>query len=274
MSSRNSFTLNRIKKDIEEISLYPIEGIGISSLEDNSMKYVVNMCLINGVYKGYCIQLFLTFPENYPSSPPKILIYPGQLFDNKYHYHISDDVSKDEYGMNFKKININLLDNDYMSSCIPNYSLRTLLEKIQIFLSDPDFPGIESSEKGKKKLEKNLPDKKQIDLLTGQMESYQRTFLFQGNKKIIHTWKKPYPEIYFKENDNKQNNKIIKIKLSKKEETIKDNLYCFLLRTNYIDDKNISLGFPFIEVIEKKEKEKIKIYPIPELLSEDAFKNR
>lgn len=273
MSSRNSFTLDRIKKDIEEISLSPIEGIGIASLDDNSMKYVVNICLVNGIYKGYCIQLFLTFPENYPLKPPNILIYPGQIFDNKYHYHISEDISKDENGMNFKKININLLDNDYMSAWIPNYSLRTLLEKIQNFLCDPDFPEFESSEKGKKKLEKFLPDKKQIDLLMKQMKSYKRTFLLKGNDKIIHTWENPFPKIYFKENDNKRNNKIINNQLNKEKQIIKDNLYCFLLRKNYLDDKNISLGFPFIEVIEKKEKEKIKIYPIPELLSDEAFKS-
>ena len=274
MSARNSFSLNRIKKDIEEISLSPIEGIGISSLEDSSMKYVVNICLLKGIYKGYCIQLFLTFPDNYPLSPPTILIYPGQLFSSKYHYHISDDISKDENGMNFKKINFNLLDKDFMSSWIPNYSLRTLLEKIQNFLSDPDFPEIESSGKGKKKSEKYLPDKKQIDLLMKQMKSYQRSFLFKGkNEKKVHTWEKPFPEMYFKEKVNKINNKIIDIKLNKEEKLIKDNLYCSLLRKNYIYDNKISLGFPFIGVIEKKEKEKIKIYPIPELLSDEAFKS-
>ena len=272
MSAINSFTLNRIKKDIEEISLSPLEGIGISALEDSLMKFVINICLLKGIYKDYCIQLFLAFPEDYPLNPPNILIYPGQFFDNKYHFHISEDISKDENGMNFKKINFNLLDKDFMSFWIPNYSLRTLLEKIQNFLCDPDFPGNESSEKNKKKSEKYLPDKKQLDLLMKQMKSYQRSFLLKGNK-IIHTWEKPFPEMYFKKKDNKKNDKIIDIKLSKEEKIKKENLYCFLLRKNYIDDKNISLGFPFIGVIEKKEKEKIIIYPIPELLSDEAFKS-
>ena len=50
-------------------------------------------------------------------------------------------------------------------------------------------------------------------------------------KKIekIHTWKNPYPEMFFKKNENKnvnKNNENIKIKI------IKDNLTCFMLKLN------------------------------------------
>ena len=76
MSGRN-LALRRINKDMKEITQNPIEGIGICSLEGDPMKYVVNIMLMNGPYKGYWVQLYLTLPDSYPSKPPKILIYPN-----------------------------------------------------------------------------------------------------------------------------------------------------------------------------------------------------
>ena len=83
-----SLCIQRINKDLKEITNSPLEGIGIASLENDPMKYVVNMKIMSGVYEGYFIQLLLTFPDNYPIMPPKILIYPGQSLDNIYHHHI------------------------------------------------------------------------------------------------------------------------------------------------------------------------------------------
>ena len=83
--------------------------------------------------------------ENYPIKPPKILIYPEQLFDNLYHRHIFNDDHKDENGKCFKKLCIDLLDNDFLSTknentgWNPSYTLSTLLMQIQIFLSNPDL---------------------------------------------------------------------------------------------------------------------------------------
>ena len=93
----------RINKDILEITKSPIEGIGIISLDNNPKEYIVNTRIMSGIYEGYCLQMLLTFPENYPIFPPKILIYPGQRFDNTYHHHIFEDKSIDENGGHFKK---------------------------------------------------------------------------------------------------------------------------------------------------------------------------
>ena len=76
----------RINKDIKEISKFPLEGIGIVSLDNDPMKNVVNIKIMSGIYEGYCLQLLLTFSDNYPINPSKILIYPGQSFDNIYHH--------------------------------------------------------------------------------------------------------------------------------------------------------------------------------------------
>ena len=96
MNSKN-LSIKRISNDIKELYQNPIEGIGITSLNNDINKYIVNIMLLTGPYKYYCLQLLLTFPDNYPISPPKILIYPGQLFDNLYHHHIFiDENNKDE----------------------------------------------------------------------------------------------------------------------------------------------------------------------------------
>ena len=87
MSFRN-ISLSRVTRDLKEISDSPIKGVGIISLDNNPYKYIVNIRIMEGIYEGYCLQLILTIPDDYPISPPKILIYPGQLFDNNYHHHI------------------------------------------------------------------------------------------------------------------------------------------------------------------------------------------
>ena len=125
----------------------PIEGIGIVSLDNGIKKYVVNIMLMSGPYKDYCLQLLLTFPDTYPINPPKILIYPRQIFDNLYHRHIFiDENNKDENEKYFKKLCLDLLDNDFMSTKTentgwnPSYTISSLLMQVQIFLANPDLP--------------------------------------------------------------------------------------------------------------------------------------
>ena len=168
MSIKN-LALRRINKDIKEITQNPIEGIGIASLEGDPMKYVVNIKLMNGPYKDYCVQLYLTFPDSYPSKPPKILIYPDQAIDGQYHHHIFSDYTHDENGHEFKKFCFDLLDNDFMSTkeensgWNPSYTISSLLLQVQNFICDPDMHGY-------------IPDKYKINELMNSMKYYSRTF--------------------------------------------------------------------------------------------------
>jgi len=262
MKSGRALAIKRINKDMKEILKSPIEGIGIISLDNDPMKYIVNLCLMAGIYEGYCIQLLLTFSDNYPTKPPKILIYPNQGIDGQYHHHIFPDYSKDEDGHHFKKFCFDLLDNDFMSTSTehsgwnPSYSISSLLLQVQNFIGDPDLPL------------NRLPNNSEIRELFDSMNNYQRKFK-NGDTEIIHTWKNPYPEMYFKKNDKNKNNE----NKSNEEDNlqiIKENLTCFMLKLNYIDDPDILLGYP---IIQKKGlgKDKIELYPIPELLTYDGF---
>ena len=237
MSSK-SLAIRRISKDIKEITKSPIEGIGIAQLENNIMKYVINIRLMTGPYKDYCVQLLLTFPETYPSKPPKILIYPDQAIDGQYHHHIFQDNLRDEKGHYFKKFCFDLLDNDFMSKkeensgWNPSYTISSLLLQVQNFISDPDMHGY-------------IPPENKIKQLMDSMKSYSRKLKIvndQGKTEIItHTWTKPFPEMYVveKEEEKKEENKneIINEEEQKKKiriQQIKDNLTCFMLKLNYL----------------------------------------
>jgi hypothetical protein len=84
------------------------------------------------------------------------------------------------------------------------------------------------------------------------MDSYKRTFIVkdeEGEKKVIHTWKDPYPKMYRMKNqmEEKENEaKEKKGKLERIQEEIKENLTCYLLRENYIANSKILLGYPII----------------------------
>ena len=258
--------MKRINKDMKEITQFPIEGIGIAPLDNDAMEYVVNIRLMTGLYAGYCVQLLLTFSDNYPSKPPKILIYPGQAIDGQYHHHIFTDSTKDKNGLRFKKFCFDLLDNDFMSTNVersgwnPSYSISSLLLQVQNFIGEPDLP------------KNHLPDKNKIQELMQSMNNYERIFEIENGdqlKKIKHTWKNPFPEMYIK----KQENAIIDINKKKEDiriQQIKENLTCFMLKLNYIDDPEILLGYPIIQK-KGKGKEKIELFPIPELLTYDGY---
>ena len=196
-----SIAIKRINKDMMEITKSPIEGIGIVSLSNDPMKYIVNIKLMEGPYKNYCVQLLLSFPDNYPTVPPKILIYPNQAIDGQYHHHIFPDNTQDENGHHFKKFCFDLLDNDFMSTkeentgWNPSYTISSLLLQVQNFLCEPDMHG-------------HIPAQNKIDELMNSMNNYQRSFKIKndnGEEEIItHTWNKPYPEMYFKK--EKENN--------------------------------------------------------------------
>ena len=257
-----NLAIKRINKDIKEINENPIEGIGIISLDNDISKYIANIKLLTGPYKDYCVQLLLTFPEDYPIKPPKVLIYPGQPFDNLYHHHIYNDESKNENGICFKKLCIDLLDNDFLptknenTGWNPSYTISTLLMQLQIFLSDPDLN------------ELSMPKPYQIKELKDSMNNYKREFIIKdenGEKIITHTWKEPYPKMYFKEkeNINEINNLIHNDK--NKNEIIKENLTCFITKLNFFDDASIILGYPIV-----KENSNV-IYPLPEILSYEGY---
>ena len=261
----------RINKDMKEIINNPLEGIGIAPIDDSLMRYVINMRLMAGPYEGYCVQLLLIFSDNYPTKPPKILIYPNQAICGNYHHHIfigGGYFGNEDYSR-YKKFCFDLLDNDFMptneakTGWNPSYSISSLLLQVQNFIADPDMGG-------------HVPSKQLIQNLFDSMNTYTNTFNIkdENGKTIqkIHTWKNPYPEMYFKQKEKEKEDDIKENDEENNLEQIKENLTCFMLKVNYIDDPEILLGYPIVRnQINIGRKNRLELYPIPELLTYDGF---
>lgn len=260
MTSRRIIALKRVSNDLKELAQCPLEGIGIAQIIDNPMEYVINMELMMGPYVGYKLQLLLTISEEYPIKPPKVLIYPDQLLDSCYHHHIFLD------SKGFKRFCINLLDNDFhmdtneqYTGWNPAYTISTILLQVQNFISNPDFPS------------ENPIEEKRVDNLIKSMDKYQRTFVLceEGGKTstVTHTWKNPYPKMHYSSNQM-----VLDLEQSSKAQAIKENLTCYILRDNYVDNPDILLGYPIVQIKSPYGLDKIEVYPIPQLLTYEAFK--
>ncbi len=268
--SKRIIALKRISNDLKELSKCPLEGIGIASIDNDPLKYVINMELMSGPYQGYKVQLLMTLSENYPINPPKILIYPNQEIGNNYHHHIYSCNYGNAY---YYRFCINFLENEFgmntneeYSGWNPAYTISSILLQVQNFISDPDLH--------------RIPDQAQVDNLMKSLVTYQRPF-FDGEKNVIHTWRNPFPKMYYSgrngkkmeldedmENEIKEERKEI---IDRRKEIIKENLTCYFFRENYIDNQNILLGYPIVQTKSLYGKDKIELNPIPQLLTYEAF---
>ena len=263
---------------MKEITKSPLEGIGIASIDNDPLKFVINMELLCGPYKGYKVQLLMTMSENYPINPPKILIYPNQEIGNHYHHHIFGTNYANAY---YYRFCIDFLENEFgmdtneeYSGWNPAYTISSILIQVQNFISDPDMP--------------HIPDKTKIDKLMKSMDTYQRPF-YDGQKQVIHTWKNPFPKMYYSNKkeemeveedvimedkneikEEKKEEKMVEFQ-DRKKEMIKENLTCYFFRENFIDNPEILLGYPIVQSQSLYGKGKIELYPIPQLLTYEAF---
>ena len=272
--TKRIIALKRIANDMKEITKSPLEGIGIASIDNDPLKFVINMELLCGPYKGYKVQLLMTMSENYPINPPKILIYPNQEIGNHYHHHIFGTNYANAY---YYRFCIDFLENEFgmdtneeYSGWNPAYTISSILIQVQNFISDPDMP--------------HIPDKTKIDKLMKSMDTYQRPF-YDGQKQVIHTWKNPFPKMYYSnkkeemeveedvimEDKNEIKEEKKEEKQDRKKEMIKENLTCYFFRENFIDNPEILLGYPIVQSQSLYGKGKIELYPIPQLLTYEAF---
>jgi hypothetical protein len=156
--------------------------------------------------------------------------------------------------------------NEEYSGWNPAYTISSILLQVQNFISDPDLH--------------RIPDQAQVDNLMKSLVTYQRPF-FDGEKNVIHTWRNPFPKMYYSgrngkkmEVDEDMENEIKGEKneiIDRKKEIIKENLTCYFFRENYIDNQNILLGYPIVQTKSLYGKDKIELNPIPQLLTYEAF---
>ena len=254
MRNNKNIAIKRITKDIKEITECPLIGIGIAQYNNSFFDYIVNIQLMDGIYKGLCLQLKMKFPDTYPIEPPEMKLIPGQI-DHTYHHHIYGtefclDIFKNRY----------LPINDYGTGYNSSYTISSLLLQMQVFLSDPDFPPMD-----------NKPSKDQIKKLFENMNTFRMEYTNEKGEQVTHTWKHPYPEMYFpartikKEDD--EDSPIKKIVYNESQE-IKENLTCSVLKVDYLSDDTTAFGYPVYT-----EEHGNRYCPIPEMVSYEAFIN-
>ena len=303
MSKNKIIAMKRISRDISEMSKVPIKGIGIVQFEDDILKYIVNIKILTGIYEGYCLQLLLTFSEYYPVKPPKLQIFPGQNFNQTFHHHIFDD--KD----GFKKFCFDFLENDFMNineanlGWNPSYTISTLLLQVQNFLSFPDIPKehlpndaqIKFLLDSMKNYERIFKDENGNEIIHSWNNPFPPMFGYENKEnkeneqeeEMKNEIKEEKEKDIIETDDNSINSKdeenlnniinFIEEKICKNEEKktkdnveeIKQNLTCFLLRVNILDDKDIALGYPLKQL--KTLGDKIECVPIPEILSYEGY---
>jgi ubiquitin-protein ligase len=242
--------LKRIQRDLKEIECDPVGGVGIAKVSSNDdFLYVVNIKIMDGIYEGVIVQMEMTIPDTFPVKPPKMLIYPCQSFGHEFHHHIFDGPN------GYKKFCVDILGDAVMDSNAqksgwsPAYTFRTLFMQVQNFLADPD---------GMK------PSQIEIEKMKEQMKSYTRSFTIDKNEVKVHTYDSPYP-ILGEFIPEKKNNSIEEAKLN----YLKNNLTCFLVKTDFISDNKMVLGYPIM--LQRTKGGILEINPIPELLSYEGY---
>ena len=73
------------------------------------------------------------------------------------------------------------------------------------------------------------------------------------------------------EEEGKNEIKMKVVMIDRKKEMIVENLTCYFFRENFIDNPEILLGYPIVQSKSLYGKDKIELYPIPQLLTYEAF---
>ncbi|KRX02559.1 Ubiquitin-conjugating enzyme/RWD-like protein [Pseudocohnilembus persalinus] len=255
----------RIIKEYLNVQNNPLPGIAITQKQKNDYQsFIVNIKVLDGIYKNICLHFELKISNEYPIIAPKVNIFPGQALSYPYHHHIYNtwmcvDILEDAW------MNPKVIGTGWTSA----YTLETILIQIQAFMGDPDFP------------KNRLPTKKEVQ---GNLIERQKFFSHVLNnlegKSVVHTWENPYPPFPQQINQQQYYEQQLKQKLTEKQ-LVLQQVQCYQLKQNIEDiqntqtnkhgedDTNLTLGIP----IDLKIDNFNRIYPqpIPEILSLQGY---
>ena len=268
-SSIKARAIKRISRDLLEFNTSPIEGLGICIPNDSTpFELRANILILDGIYKDILLHLIMTIPENYPMKAPKMIIAPGQEFDNNFHHHVFPDFVTKGFTICTDLLDHGFFEQGQETGWTPAYTLSTILMQMQIFFSkDHDLTHVPSEEK--------------IKNLKGQLKGF-KVNIQTNNGIIVHSFENPYPKISKKEivkditDNNKMNEEINtekKKEISPEEILLKkrsalEKLTCFLTKCNPEDGESI-LGYPMN--LKRDNFGRIQIVPILEVLSYEGY---
>merc|ERR1711998_192922 len=139
MNQLQKAALKRLRNDLKQIEKEPLIGVSAAPLDDDFFRWHVNLSGPSGTtYEGVAIHMELTFPENYPQSPPSASFY------NEIPYH-GGATKRDDKGRVQLCLNI-LADFAFVhtewehdrdaSGWSSAYTVQTILLNLQAFLLD------------------------------------------------------------------------------------------------------------------------------------------
>lgn len=254
-------SIQRIYKDLKEIELNPLPGIGLCMPnESNPFDLRANIMIIEGIYESILLHMIVSMPKNYPLKAPNMIIAPGQPFDGKFHHHVFGDVEKGY------RICIDLLDSGFFqegetTGWTPAYTLSTLLLQMQIFFSKQHDLHV-------------LPSPQDISFLKTHLKKFETEIQLTDGTFARHTYSKPFPGIINKgkfakkfQNSSPEKESNEELKEKKSKEKVYGKIKCCITKNNIIE-ANYFMGYPLF---------KIDLFGtnhtsfIPEILSYDAY---
>ena len=72
MSLQQSVALRRLRADWEELQQFPLRGIAAAPLAENLQEWHANLTPEHGHYAGLLLHVILSFPDSYPTNPPRV----------------------------------------------------------------------------------------------------------------------------------------------------------------------------------------------------------
>lgn len=242
--------IQRIYKDLNEITESPIEGLSIVIPDENNpFELRANILILDGLYKDILLHLIMTLAHEYPLKAPKLKIAPGQDFGHEFHHHVFGNPQ------NGYTICIDLLDHGFFSTgqktgWTPAYTLSTILMQMQIFFAkDHDLI--------------HLPTKKMIEDLKSNCLKYQALIKTTNGTIITHSYNQPYPPLIKTPSKKPETNQdLIKKKIAF------ERLTCYLTRNNP-SETEFPLGYPMD--LSRDVYDRINITPLLEILSYEGY---
>eukprot|EP00931_Biecheleriopsis_adriatica_P009031 TRINITY_DN110144_c0_g1_i1.p1 TRINITY_DN110144_c0_g1~~TRINITY_DN110144_c0_g1_i1.p1 ORF type:complete len:962 (+),score=202.17 TRINITY_DN110144_c0_g1_i1:39-2888(+) len=121
----------RLLRDLAEVQREPSELVSALPLENNLFEWHANLRPSSGPLAGIVFHVRITFPRNYPDSPPNLIFpmkeIPSFVHPNLYPFGLCLDILSSFVG-----------SRDQHAGWSPAYSVRTLLLQLQSFLFEFD----------------------------------------------------------------------------------------------------------------------------------------
>ncbi|KAF0980253.1 hypothetical protein FDP41_013467 [Naegleria fowleri] len=134
MSSQTGQSALRLAKELKELQKNPVEGFS-AGLKDENNLYEWDILIIGPpetLYEGGMFRAIMTFPEDYPNSPPKLqfttpIWHPNIYSDGRVCISILHPPGEDEWG--YEKAS---------ERWLPIHSVESILISVISMLSNPN----------------------------------------------------------------------------------------------------------------------------------------